>query len=434
MKKIKLAVYMIAFGVLFTSCELQVKPEKTGKPDKLEASNVTPDGAGTNFVTPNIFDAEGNLCIGHGENDQTVGTPMQLWMGVGNETAGKLVGYVNFEWKDDQGYVVINLTDTDGDDRPDYFPLIVETVHIHFAETLEGIPTTPKGNPIPGQFEYNEDIAPDAMEIRIAVDFEAYGAIHIAATSLGGIEGFNYLLPDWEVDLTTGSGPTAGGNSYWTFHVGNAGFISEYDGAGLGEGVYEGWCVDNDLTIGTNTTYPARLYSSYEDLTDLVDFILIGDFDKINYIVNNYATGDMIQPLNEDCSLADGRDMEALTYGDIQLAIWHFVNGDYNGGSIGAKSWERVWAIICDTNDNGEGFVPGCDEKIVFIVVPYIEGKRTYQLIVGQPIIGELPVSCETESGTAWGDGYYGAGFPGAKQWGTYFTYGGVDCDITTPN
>ena len=94
MKKIRLAVYMIAFGVLFTSCELQVKPDKTIITENVEAIKLAADGAGTNFVTPNIFDADGNLCINVNSPSELIGEPMELWMGVGNEKAGTLVGHV----------------------------------------------------------------------------------------------------------------------------------------------------------------------------------------------------------------------------------------------------------------------------------------------------------------------------------------------------
>ena len=231
MKKIRLAVYMVAFGVLFTSCELQVKPDKTLKTDNVEASKIAPDGAGTNFEFPNTFDADGNLCINVNSPIELVGEPMELWMGVGNEKAGTLVGHVTF--LSDPDRVRIDLKDFDGDDVPDMYPYVVNVAHIHFASDVDGIPHTPKGNPIPGQFEYNVDIEALTTIIEIPVMFDAVGAIHLEIEYHTGIPGFNLILPDEYVDLTMIKNPSTGGASYWEFKLDNADFLSEYDGSGL---------------------------------------------------------------------------------------------------------------------------------------------------------------------------------------------------------
>src|SRR6056300_1241357 len=104
-------------------------------------------------AAPNTFDVNGDLCV-IGENnltEQTIGTPMELWAGVG-QADGVLAGYVTFE---DQK-VIINLNDADNDNIPDIFPWVATEVHIHFAATVDGIPHSPTGNPIPGQFEFDE--------------------------------------------------------------------------------------------------------------------------------------------------------------------------------------------------------------------------------------------------------------------------------------
>ena len=137
-------------------------------------------------------------------------------------------------------------------------------------------------------------------------------------------------------------------------------------------------------------------------------------------MVNNYEVGDLIQPV-ESCGNNIGSP-EVITYGDMQRAIWHFMDDEQFGGALSDWSQDRVNAIICDVDEYGEGFVPGCNDKIVFLVVP-TDSQDYYdvQIIIGQPIIGEIPVPCKTSEGTAWGDGYYGATFPGSKQWGTWF-------------
>lgn len=376
--------------------------------------------AGTSFDLPNTFDKDGNLCINVNSPDDQVGKPMQLWMGVGNEKAGTLVGTVTFLHDPDR--VRIDLTDTDGDGTPDMFPYVIDEAHIHFAGSESGIPQTEKGNPIPGQFEYNVPVNGKST-FEIPVEFHNVGAIHLSVQKYGGIEGFNFYLPNDEVTLTViAGGEGAGGNAYAKLKITGGGFISDYD-MGFGPGVYEGWCIDADHSSNAQD-YAAYLYSSYEELPAW----LIGEgkiekpqnLDLINYLVNFYNTGDEIQPTDAICGNPVGTP-EILTFGDIQSAIWQLID-DELGGDLGPWSQNRVNTILCDVYANGENFIPGCDQKIVFLVIPTGD-EFTFQIITGQPVIGQIPVPCETMGGTAWGDGYYGATFPGSKQWGTWFEY-----------
>ena len=46
-------------------------------------------GAGSGYSAPNTFNTAGLLAtVGGVYNTQALGTPMELWMGVGNQTAG----------------------------------------------------------------------------------------------------------------------------------------------------------------------------------------------------------------------------------------------------------------------------------------------------------------------------------------------------------
>lgn len=398
--------------------------------------------AGNGYTYPNTFDCAGKLAVygGHGQFDpQLPGTPMELWMGVGNETAGMLIGHVYFYTSTTgQDWVRIDLRDSDGNPGPDMFPFVATRIHIHFASTVDGIPHAKNGNPIPGQFEYNIAVTdPYKTVYDIPVEFDAVGAIHVAAYRYGGVEGFNFWLPNGPVTLRIVDYPTPGDPTYFRMLVTNGGFISTYD-MGYGPGVYEAWCIDTDHTIGLNVNYPAYLYSSYETLPGW----LIGpgkieypeNLDKVNFIVNRFVSGQLVQPTNADCTprldSATGAPYppEALTYSDIQRAIWHYID---NAAGSGADSFSqyRVNAIICAADAFGEGFIPTCEDRIVFIVVPTgTPGSFTYQLVVGQPVIGEIAVQCTSASGTAWGDGKFGAQFPGAKQWGTWFVGPGTAC------
>ena len=426
MKKILFLIpALILAGILFTSC--QESPDVNSSENSL-------DKAGTGYDIVNTFNCAG-LLSGPDPlptyNQQPLLTPMELWVGVGNEVAGMLAGHVTFYKIATQGYVKIDLTDLDGLPGPDMFPFVATAIHIHFAPTVGEIPQTRNGNPIPGQFEYNITVTdPYQTVYDIPVEFGAVGAIHLSVSKYGGIEGFNFWLPNTEVTLRIVDYPSAGDPTYFRMKVTNGGFISTYD-MGYGPGVYEAWCVDVDHTIALNTNYPAYLFSSYETLPSwlvgpgLIEFP--DNFDKINYLVNNFETGQMVQPMNANCTpLLDGLGnpvpMEALTYSDIQRAIWALI--DNNQSTSGLTNWSqfRVNAILCGTNAYGDNFVPNCSQKVVFIVVP--TGQTiSYQVVIGQPVIGEIAVECESAAGTAWGDGKYGANFPGAKQWGTYFNY-----------
>ena len=251
----------------------------------------------TGAAAPNTFDANGDLCISGGTTPQEIGTPMELWAGVGNENAGTLVGYITF----DSESVRINLTDLDGDGIPDMYPWVATAVHIHFAENLDGIPQTPSNNPKVGLFEYNIDdlelfeyiveiTDPFQSEIVIPVDFEAVGAIHVA--------------------------------------------------------------VEKDSS----------------DVDVLVE-----------YLLNNFNVGDMIQPVNESCvpltSCGAVKPEEALTQCDIDRAIAILTDDEWQESCY--YCYGRVNALLCAVNDIQE---------------------------------------------TAWGDGKSGESFDG-NQWGTYFNY-----------
>jgi hypothetical protein len=377
--------------------------------------------AGNGNFTPNTF------CWANGA--QAIGSPMELWMGVGNETAGMLVGHATLYKVGSQGYVRIDLADLDGDGVPDMFPFVATRIHIHFADTVAWIPHTKQGNPIPGQFEYNVVTDPRQTVYEIPVTFKAFGAIHLSVQRYGGIEGFNFWLPDNQVTLRIVDYPSPGDPTYFRLKVTNGGFISTYD-MGYGEGVYEGWCVDVDHVIYENKDYPAYLFSSYEQLPSwLIGPGLIEypeNLDLVNYLVNKFKTGDVVQPVDAFCNPVGSP--EALTYGDIQMAIWSYIENSPSSNGIGTYSPYRVNAIRCEVAAHGNNFVPACDEKVVFLVVPAgtSTGPLSVQVVIGQPVIGEIAVECTSAEGTAWGDGKYGAQFPGARQWGTYFKVNGA--------
>jgi hypothetical protein len=374
-------------------------------------------------AAPNTFDANGDLCVIGGTSPQELGTPMELWMGAPNESpeTGTLVGYVTF----DAHNVIIDLSDADNDGILDIFPYVLEAVHIHFADTIENMPHTNSGNPIPGAFEYSPycpnfsvGYVPTQSHIVVPVEFAAVGAIHISAIQYGGLDALKYYLPTSPVQMQV-KYPESGDPSYLGMTLANANQWNGY---------YESWCGDVDNYIEQNKWYASLMYSLHDPNlpTGLIENP--ENLDKVNYLINTFYVGDMVQPVDINCvpitNCGGVVPEEALTYGDIQVAIWTLVEDtlpDNLSSAYMLGDWrqKRVNAILCDVNANGDEFSPTCETHpyllTSFIVVPDDDDVQLQ--------ISTIQVPCETTEGTAWGDGKYGQLFPDANQWGKYFNY-----------
>ncbi len=399
---------MIAFSFLLAGCDKDM--------ESLEADNALLKSAGTSFTSPNIFNANGAYCLLANQTPTSLaGKQMQIWMGVGNENAGTIVGHVRFK----SGKVIIDLTDANGDGKPDMYPYVATVAHIHFASSISGIPQTKTGNPIPGKFQYNFPLDPSKSYFEIPVTFNKVGAIHLSVVRYGGIEGFAFYLPNDPVKIKF---IYPGTKSYLDLVLG--------PDAGALEGTYENWCVNTSLGLDPSIVYDALLYSSYEPLPAGV-VKKPENFPLINYLINNYKVGTVVGLKDNNCQpILDGMGnpvSEPITMQDIQKAIWYLIDGGTANFYQLPVDWkqERVKAIMCDVEAKGKGFKPGCNQKIVFVVVPIDKAKWPEQLslLAVQPTVSSVPVPCADEGGTAWGDGYWGASFPGAKQWGTWFNY-----------
>lgn len=188
------------------------------------------------------------------------------------------------------------------------------------------------------------------------------------------------------------------------------------------DGDHDAYCLDYDRSIRPpgydvrETPMMAEVYLSYdcESLPDISpslieDCTAIG---KVNWILNNIAVGD-----SSDCE-------DAYTFGDIQRAIWEYL--DDNPGTSGLGDWEPCRVLEIKTSadayeaDNGM-FIPMCDELLGIIILPYVymlddevlvvpgtedpdndyPGDPRYidipaeaELVYVQPIIITIPVPC----------------------------------------
>jgi len=179
--------------------------------------------------------------------------------------------------------------------------------------------------------------------------------------------------------------PVAGGAAYFPT-------VAVSGGGEALDGVYSGWCVDNDLVINQNTIYTATVYSSYEDLPDGY-FENENDFDRINWIINQNFVGkaatDALEPDAGGNGL--GESLGIYTYGDLQVAIWTLVEGSFtNYSGVGSYSQNRVNEILAAAEKSGEGFVPQCGDKFAVILVPV----NSAQLVIAQATLIDKVIPC----------------------------------------
>lgn len=337
------------------------------------------------------------------------GAAIEVWAGVGNANAGTLVGTITFSG----GTATLTLADGS--------PFVPTVLHLQFATALSGIPVNASGNPVPGHFEYQFPISspPYVFDFTPPTD-TVFVAAHFVFTEPGGVGGFDLLLPAGLVDVSV-TAPFPGGPAYFPHtYLTNAGSLS---------GDYLGWCADVGRDIYPDTTYPAKLYSTYDAaamtaLAGLFDptAFLTANLPQVNYVLNHFQVGTMVMPVtNATACTPTGDAAQALTYSDLQKAFWWFIsNNTTQTGGLDVWSQNRVDAIICAANASGAAFTPVCGQKIGFFAVPLAGDPLA---IDAQPILISAPVPCGGGDETAWADGKTGALFPRESQWGTYFKW-----------
>jgi hypothetical protein len=129
--------------------------------------------------------------------------------------------------------------------------------------------------------------------------------------------------------------------------------------AGPLDGLYDAWCVDPDTT-GEAWTYPVDLYSSYASLPPEA-VVSAGNLDLVNYLINTFAlNSSLVAPCG-------GEEPEVGVIGvdDIQEAIWRLV-------SPTSETFDSCLAsaMVARAQAEGEGFLPGCDDKLAVIALP----------------------------------------------------------------
>jgi hypothetical protein len=311
-------------------------------------------------------------------------------------------------------------------DASNNVPTLVYGISAEANCTIAEFPLS-KGNPVPGQFDYQQaypDGAAGPFEFtltRPACD-DPLVAVHADVKELGNIAGFNSVFPasvSFRLVQDTGADPDA---SYFdTTFTATSGLLA-------GE-TFNGWCVDVGHSVSMNTTYPATAYSILELPTGP-----IGNIDKpqnlpgVMWLLNNYRPGDVV---TADITPNDGIAnpvTRTLTSGDIQRAIWYIVDNTQSTSGLGAYSdpWAKYLA------DLGLANVAYAPASLCGLVVPIIlvTNNNGVQTTIAQTTLVELGVPCADITATAMamntavtvtekGSVRYGEQFPGSN-WFSY--------------
>jgi hypothetical protein len=319
------------------------------------------------------------------------------------------------------------------------YPWAIEEIHFHIGDKFGDIPTLSSGYPDLVAFAYSmvfDPVITDStyeFEYTLPADTDQDGYYISAQAYLciyGGAEGFDFYLPDGPIQYHVER--DYGLNTYYKINFLNG------TGGILGSGPFESWCVDAELGIHPPVDLTGQIYSAYETLPANLQAQLNHweNLDIVNWILNNFETGDIVPQYSYDDPLTTAKwpfvlskfhstgSNGTLKWQDIQCAIWAVLESDpvnnfwhIAPGYTANNVWSILYSVITSAPAN---FVPACDEKISAILVP---NNGNIQIITIQPTIITLEIPCYTCCGNAFGDGRYGANFPLTTKWATYFRW-----------
>jgi hypothetical protein len=180
-------------------------------------------------------------------------------------------------------------------------------------------------------------------------------------------------LPETVNFCTDGQGPEA----YLNISI-NEGFLA---------GDYGSWCIDDDLSIEPILCYDdVPVFLSTGTLPEGA-FEYPENFDAVNWLLNQNIVGS-----------ESPTSSEIYTYGDLQFAIWKLLD-DLRDPSeactdCGLGEWSAVRAgeLVLLALDNGDGFMPGCNEFVGIILRP---DGNIQPLIIPYKIVGEECSPCD---------------------------------------
>lgn len=338
----------------------------------------------------------------NGVNSQTLITPVNTVPGqltTVELVAGQhnVVGNITIQTSGSNLVIKYNITESGWS--------ITET-HLAVVGDPNDFPRTSNGNPKVGNFPY-KGTHNNVNEVEYSVPIgnlpaTVYVAAHAVVENCETTPSVN-LCPDFESTTMTPSWLPSGVD--YTVKV-------EFNSQ-----TYYGFCVDNSRYIGSGSSRTVSFICSYDTLPNCTTFIEKSEnLDLVNWIINNRAP-------NWDRAV-------------VQAAIWKLINpsGNLTGWDTSTTT-SGEWRhdpilreqIISLAIQNGEGYVPGCGEKV--LILAYGPGEICNP--IRQVLAFEVPVECvpgECNSETAWAFPYNNGPVPGqsalfGSQWARYFSY-----------
>ena len=271
--------------------------------------------------------------------------------------------------------------------------------HLEVVENFEDFPMTPNGNPKNGHFTYSGQSSYSIDLNQFSSDnllIAAHGVVVNHQGDIVDLEFFAECIPAGLLSYQVLQNRPDGDPSYFSINL---------PAFGIENGV--GWCLDVENTIGGYPEfkeYQMEAISSYSD--DLTTLECLVDkpenLDIINYLCNQ-----------------DFSDNPLITGSVIQGALWTIIddNPPTNGG--GGISWDQelVDNLVASAFEHGEGFIPGCEDKVVVIMDPGCPEDPNHNHL--QTTFVCVPNKCPGGDDTIWGQG---TDFPG-NNWAMFFKY-----------
>ncbi|MDM9632221.1 hypothetical protein [Robiginitalea aurantiaca] len=384
----KLMLVILLGGFLFTSCQ---KDDLTSQTD-LEAVEGRSSNNGRNGNNENNGN-NGNTGLSdfNMDNEACPATKVaELYAG-----QNTLVGKVTVE-ADNGEYIITYSVD------PGY--CLTET-HLQVGADANAFPLKGNGNLANGNFEYGDDPLDCVSSVTYRVPNTG---LFIAAHAVVKCVDDYGIIDNLPATASFSTGATA--------YPGTLGgyFDIEISGGTALDGTYEGWCANVKKPLDPNQgPFSSSVFSTYANQ----DYPGINEdnFDLVNWLINN-----------KDAYIGEDSPTGGIyNFGDVQWAIWKLLNdaGCVTCAGLGDKAdLERKGnEIAADVlqNQEAEGFVPGCDQLALVILIPDDTTK--------QPVMIPVPIDCEAGDceETAWArnDSNRDCGnFPGGN-WATYFKY-----------
>lgn len=264
--------------------------------------------------------------------------------------------------------------------------------HLSVVEDPSDFPINGGGNPVNGAFEYSMDHdCVSSYTYEVPMSKGEYIAAHgvVVCKEETSLEDIASSLPE-SIEFCVQAKGTDAVDSYFDVVI---------DGE-----VVDAWCADVDKTLNVDHCVDiSDVYSTYETIpAGIIENP--ENFPYVNWILNMDFIG------------TESPSGGTYTFGDIQWAIWEFLNDSnciscaFLGDDWSATKGQEIYDLAMA--NGGDTFIPSCGDVLSVLIVP---GDGS------QPILITIEIPCnegECEE-TIWAEG---CSFPG-NNWSSYFHY-----------